>query len=122
MPQYPSDAAPDVLIRARRFPIVEVSAGALLGLLPGMWIGGSYVLGGSGFGIFFLSVGLALLIGGLTGWAVGYFTGPTGAFTVGTVLAAVPRIIFGATIGLMFGMVFVVLGVVVILRRENDHD
>ena len=58
------------------------------------------------------------------GWAVGQFTGPTGEFTISTVLAAMPRILIAATIGMMFGIVFGVLGVIVLprQRRDDEHD
>ena len=99
-----------------------MSAGALLALLPGLWVGISCLADGSGVGTFLISVGVALVIGVVTGLAVGHFTGPTGEFTVRTVLAAVPRVIFSATIGLLFGIVFAVLAVAVIPGRRDDRD
>jgi hypothetical protein len=103
-------------------PIVEMSAGALLALLPGLWVGITYLANGSGVGTFLMSVGVALLVGVVTGLAVGHFTGPTGEFTFRTVLAAIPRVIFSATIGLLFGIIFVVLGVGFIPGRRDDRD
>ena len=122
LPHFPSGAESNVPIRARLIPIVEMSAGALLALLPGLWVGISYLVDGSGLIAFLMSVGVALLIGVVTGLAVGHFTGPTGEFSVRTVLAAIPRVIFSATIGLLFGILFAVLGVIFIPGRRDDRD
>ena len=122
LPQFPGGPESNVPIPARLIPVVEMSAGALLALLPGLWVGISYLVNGSGMGPFLISLGVALLIGVVTGLAVGYFTGPTGEFTIRTVLAAIPRVIFSATIGLLFGILFAAIGVIFIPGRRDDHD
>jgi hypothetical protein len=58
------------------------------------------------------------VIGGMMGWVVGYVTGPTGEYSVRTVLAAVPRVLLVALIGWFFGM----LGIILVPRRPPDDD
>lgn len=116
LPQFPSDGEPEIVIRPRRIPIVEITAGALLGLLLGTALGWLYLASGIVPGL------LALLIpigfGALIGWIVGFVTGPTGEYSVRTVLAALPRVFVGICIGWFFG----VLGLIFVVQRRRDND
>ena len=118
LPIYPSDAPPDILVPNRRFPVVELSAGALIGIAIGLFVSGFDLIHATGH--FFLCVGLGLVIGGFLGILVGHFTGATGRWTAGSVLAAVPRVLLGATFGLLFVIVCAMLGVVFAPTRRND--
>jgi hypothetical protein len=116
LPQFPSDGEPEIVIRARQIPIVEITAGVILGAVVGGLLGWNFLAAGIVAGL--IALVAPTVIGGLIGWVVGYVTGPTGEFSVRTVLAAVPRVLLVALIGWFFGM----LGIIFVPRRPPDDD
>ena len=120
LPSYP-DEDHNISVPARQFPVVELCAGALIGVTFGLAIGWFIPLAPD-FQFLLISTAFGLGIGILIGIGVGHFTGPTSKFSVGTVLAAIPRVLFGATLGLLFGIVFAIIGVLVIPTRGNDDS
>ncbi len=122
LPQFPGEAILEVTIRARRIPIVEISAGVLIGVLIGGLIGAFDLANELRFGVFSVCVGFDLLVVGVIGWIVGLVTGPTGKYSVATVLAAVPRVLLASTIGLLFGVVFGMMEIVLLPQPRNDND
>ena len=78
----------------RRIPMVEIAAGALLGLAAGvLWALLRWKLGDIPGGIFF-----GPLFGGLIGWLIATFTGATGTLSVRTVLANIIHIVWVLTV------------------------